>query len=235
MNATKKRIFITNNLFIFITTVIMVTITLVFGSWAARKDGGPFAYWQHIVTFTILSNIFLGIIAGISAIIGLKRLKSGKSLPRKLLTWYLIASSSGMLTCLTVIFFLAPMRAASGKDYFDMVLGPMFFLHFFNPVLSAITYVFFSGKFKATMRDRLLAMLTPIIYGAPYIICVAIIHVWPDFYGLTFGGRNYLIFLVFAVFCAFIFGISSLLAFCHNRYILKSSKPAQPVEKSLDA
>ena len=219
MDKVKKRLFIASNLFIFITTIIMVTITLIFGSWAARKDGGPFEYWQHIVTFTILSNILLGIVAGVSACIGLYRFKSKEFLSRRLLTWYLIAATSAVLTCLTVLFFLAPARAASGRDYFDMVLGPMFFLHFFNPILAAITYIFFSGTKKATMRDRLLSLLPLIIYSIPYLICVVILHIWPDFYGITFGGQLVYVPLVFIGFCAVIFGIASALSYCHNRQI----------------
>lgn len=219
MNKTKAKLFIANNLFIFITTVVTVTITLIFGSWAARKDGGPFAYWQHIVTFTILSNILLGIIALIAVIIGLNRYKTKRALPKALLTWYLIATTSGMLTVITVLFFLAPLRAVSGKDYFDMVLGPMFFLHFFNPLLASITYIFFSGKKRATLKDRSFAVLPPILYSAPYVICVAILHIWPDFYSLIIDEKYYLLVLVFSIFCAVTFGISSLLAYCHNRQI----------------
>ena len=213
----QNRLFIINNALIFALTATFVPITLIFGSVASQKDGGPFAYWQHIVTFTILSNIFLGIIALIAACIGYHRIKTKRPLPKKLLTWYLIATTSGMLTVLTVIFFLAPMRAASGKNYFDMLIGPMFFLHFFDPVLAAITFVFLVGKQKITKIECLLSLIPPIIYAMPYIICVAILHVWPDFYGLTFGGKNYLLFLVCAVFCTIVYGISSLLAYCHNR------------------
>ena len=219
MNQTKKYLFIVINLFILITTIIMVTITLIFGSWAARKDGGPFEYWQHIITFTILSNIFLGLVTGASAVIGLCRLKSKNFLPRQLLTWYLIAASSAMLTCLTVIFFLAPVRAASGKDYFDMILGPMFFLHFFNPILAAITYIFLSGPQKSTLKDRILSILPPTIYAIPYLINVVFLENWPDFYGITFGGQLIFIPLVFLGFCTVVFAIASGLSYCHNRQI----------------
>ncbi len=226
MNKTKKRKwFVIINLMIFITMVISVIVTLTLGSWAARKDidnslyGMRIDYWMHAVSFTVLSNIMLGIIALVSSIIGLKCLKKNQDLPRGLLTWYLIGATSGTLTCLTVILFLAPMRAISGRAYFDMLLGPMFHLHFLNPLLAAIAYVFLSGNQKATKKDRLLAVLPPTIYAAPYIICVVIIRVWPDFYGLTFGGRDYLIFLVLIVFASVTYGISSLLAYCHNRQI----------------
>ena len=231
MDKNRKK-FIYLNLFIFVAMVIAVTSTLIFGSRAARLDGGAAAgafqledgtfggvkieYWHHVVSFTILSNIFLGIIALISAIVALKNPK--KEISKRMSTWYLIAASSGMLTFLVVIFFLAPMRAVGGKNYFDMLLEQMFILHFLNPILGAISYIFFINKEKTEMKPRLLAILPPVIYASPYIFCVCIIKVWPDFYGLTFGGNNWVIPIVFVVFCAFMFGISSSLALLHNRF-----------------
>ena len=231
--SRKRKIFIIINLLIFVMMVIAVISTLAVGGRATRIDGGTsvgitalqdgtfdgieIKYWHHIVSFTILSNIFLGIVALISAIIALKNPK--KPLPKTLSTWYLIAASSGMLTCLTVLLFLAPMRAASGKNYFDMVLEQMFILHFLNPILSAVSYIcLFDTKEEADLKDRFLAVLPPVIYASPYVICVCIIKCWPDFYGLTFGGRYYTIPPVFIVFCVFMFGISSTLAALHNYF-----------------
>ena len=219
MNKTKKRLFIASNLFIFITTAIMVPITLIFGSIASQKDGGPFAYWQHIVTFTILSNIFLGLVAGASAYIGFRCLKAKEELPKSLITWYLIAATSTMLTCLVVLFFLAPARATSGKDYFDMVLGPMFFLHFFNPILAAITLIFFADSHELTLKSRFLSLLPPAIYAIPYVINVVILKTWIDFYGFTFGGQLIFLPFVFASICLIVFAIASAISYCHNRKI----------------
>lgn len=217
-NTTRRKLFIGNNLFIFVMTAIMVTITLVFGSVASQKDNLPFAYWQHIATFTILSNIFLGIISLISAIIGIRDYKTNKELPRWLVTWYLIATTSMSLTFLVVVFYLAPSRVISGKNFFDMLIGPMFFLHFLDPILSVITFIFLlNNKEKVTLRDRLLALIPPTIYAIPYFICTAVLKIVPDFYGLTFGGRIYLTLLLAGAFGLFIFGISSLLSYCHNR------------------
>ena len=231
MDKNRKR-FIWINIIIFIFMVAAVTSTLIFGSRATRIDGGALAgitelidnsfagvkisYWHHIVSFTILSNIFLGIIALIAGFLAAKNPK--KEVSKGLSTWYLVACSSGMLTVLTVIFFLAPMRAVSGKNYFDMLLEQMFFLHFLNPVLATINYIFFMNKEKTELKPRLLAILPPVIYAAPYIFCVCIIKVWPDFYGLTFGGNNWIIPIIFALMCAIMFGISSLISFLHNRF-----------------
>ena len=213
--------------------VIAVISTLTVGSRVTRLDEGASAgasqlingtfngikieHWHHIVSFTVLSNIFLGIIALISAIVAYKKPK--KELSPKLATWYLVATSSGMLTCLTVLLFLAPMRAVGGKNYFDMLLEQMFILHFLNPILSAISYIFFlKTKEKVGIKSRLLALLPPIIYASPYIICVCILRVWPDFYGLTFGGNYFILPIDFLIFCVFMFGISSSLAALHNYF-----------------
>ena len=213
----KKILFILSNLFIFITTAIVVPVNLIVGSRAARLDGSTYPYWGHIVSFTVQSNIFLGIVALIAAIMGIYAYRKKLPLKKGLFTWYLIAASAGMLTCLTVIFFLAPMRAAGGKNYFDMLLETMFFMHFLNPVLAALTLVFLSGDTKIAKKARYLAVLPIIIYAVPYIICVVFAKVWPGFYGVTFGGRDYLIPLVFVVFCLALFGISSALAYFHNK------------------
>ena len=216
---TRRKIFIIINSSIFLFTAIVVPITLIFGSVASRKDNLPFAYWQHIATFTILSNIFMGVVALVAAVFGIIRLKTNRPLPKLLNTWYLVAATSVALTFLTVICYLAPSRALSGKNLFDMLTGPMFFLHFLDPILAVIAYIFFLDGQKATLKDRLFSLIPPALYAVPYAICVAIIRVIPDFYGLTFGGKYYLTSIVVAVFGLIVFGISSLLSYCHNRQI----------------
>ena len=220
----KNFFFILINLFIFITTAIAVPVTLIVGSRATRLDNLGIPYWEHIVTFTILSNIFLGLVALAAVLIAIVNFNKNRPLPKALATWYLTAVSAGMLTFLTVILFLAPMRAIGGKNYFDMLLESMFFLHFLNPLLAALTFIFLMDGAKVQLKSRLLAVLPIIIYAIPYATCVIILKIWPDFYGVTFGGRYYLTPLVFLVFCAVLFGISSALAWLHNKRLQKTPK-----------
>lgn len=215
----KKIISISINLFIFITMAIATTVTLTIGARSTILDGFTNPRWTHVVSFTILSNIFLGLVALVTAIRTiLKREPSRAST-----TWYLTAASAGMLTFLTVLLFLAPMRALNGKNYFDLFLEPMFFLHFLNPVLAAINFIFLSGDIKINLKSRLIATLPIVIYAVPYTLCVIFLKIWPDFYGITFGGRYYLVPIVFVVFWLVIFGISSALAAFHDK---KASKTA---------
>ncbi|MBR2831260.1 hypothetical protein IKE83_02790 [Candidatus Saccharibacteria bacterium] len=216
----KKLFFRINNLFIFITMVIAAITVMTYGSRGTRIDGTVTEHWQQIFTFTLLSNIFLGIVALIAAIMSFKN----KPLTGKISTFYLAAASSAALTFLTVVLFLAPMRAMNGKNYFDMLLEPMFFLHFLNPVLSIITFIFlFPGRIKK-WKPQFLSLIPVLIYGIAYVTCVVIIKIAPDFYGLTFGGRYFLVPLVFLLFAAIVFGISTLLTFLHNHYLKTTNK-----------
>lgn len=217
-----RKLFTVINFFIAIATVTAIVVTLIVGSRASRLDELGIPYWEHIVTFTILSNIFLGLVALVAGIISLVRRK--KPLPRALKTWYLVAASAGMLTFLTVVLFLGPTRVMRGKNYLDLLAETMFFLHFFDPILAAVTLVFFPETTKITLKSHFLATLPIVLYAIPYVIFVIFLKIWPDFYGVTFGGHYYLTPFVFLVFWGAIFGIASLLAFLHNKRLQKTPK-----------
>jgi hypothetical protein len=206
----KRKLFIGVNLFIFITMVISVISALLVGSRGVRLDGITTEYWQQIVTFTILSNIFLGVVALISAIRALRHQKP-------LTTLYLVAATAACVTLVTVLFYLAPSRALQGKNYFDMLLEQMFFCHFLNPLLGIITFIFLLDGPAPGRRAWLLATLPVIIYAAPYVLFVVILKIWPDFYDLTFGGRYYLTLLVASLFISMTFLIAFLLSFFHKK------------------
>ena len=217
----KKRIlwFTLINAFLAISTVIVTYITLSFGTVAGQVDTSVEESWFYILTFTVQSNILLGLVALVGMIFGIKNLKDKRPIPKSYTTWYLVAASAAMLTALTVIFFLAPGRAMQGKNYFEMMMGPMFFFHFFNPFLSAIAFIFFTSKEKLGIRNCLFALIPPAAYAVPYILNVVILKNWYDFYGFTFGGNNWAVPLVFIVIAGIVFSIASLLTSCHNRYM----------------
>ena len=208
------------NAFLFISTVIVTIITLSFGTVASQVDTSVTEGWFYIVTFTVQSNILLGLVALVAMIFGIRSLKTSKPLPRSLITWYLVASSAAMLTAITVIFFLAPSRAIlKGRNYFDMMLGPMFFFHFFNPFLSAFTFIFLTPKEKIAKKSCFFAVIPTAAYAVPYVLNVVILKTWVDFYGFTFGGHVWTVFPVFLVMSGITLGIAALLAFLHNKQI----------------
>ena len=217
-NPIKKRTlwFTIVNTFLFISTIIVTYITLTFGTLAGQVDTNVEESWFYILTFTVQSNILLGLIAAVNMFFGIRNLIKDKPIPRAALRWYLVASSAAMLTALVVIFFLAPMRVIGGRNYFDMLLGPMFFFHFFNPFLSAVAFIYLTPAIRFARPDCLLALLPPIAYAGPYILNVVILHNWYDFYNFTFGGHNIAILPVFIVISLVTFGIASGLVFSHN-------------------
>lgn len=217
-NLPKKRTlwFTIINAFLVLTTIIVTYITLSFGTVAGQVDTGASYGWMYIVTFTVQSNLLLGLIALINLIFGIRNFTKNKPIPRAALTWYLVASSAAMLTALTVMFFLAPIRAVSGRNYFDMLLGPMFFFHFFNPFLSAAAFIYLTPRIKFVRPDCFLALLPPIAYAAPYILNVVILQNWPDFYHFTFGGHYFAILPVFIMISSVTFGIATALVKFHN-------------------
>lgn len=217
-NLPKKRTlwFTIINGFLFLTTAIVAYITLTFGTLAGQVDTNVIESWFYIVTFTVQSNILLGVVALINMIFGIRNLKYGKPIPRAALKWYLVASSATMLTALTVILFLAPGRAIQGRNYFDMLLGPMFFFHFFNPFLSAAAFIYLTPSIKFARPDCLLALLPTFAYAVLYVCNVIILGNWYDFYGFTFGGHTIAVVPVFIVMSSVTYSIAATLAHLHN-------------------
>lgn len=220
-HANKKRTlgFILVNIFLFVSTIIVTYITLNFGTLAGQVDTNVEESWFYVLTFTVQSNILIGLIAFFCAIYGIISFKKSKPIPKLLLTLDLMATSAGMLTVLTVLLFLAPRRAMQGRSYFDMILGPMFFFHLFNPLLSAFAIVFLAPETKLTKKDCLFALIPPFLYAIPYVLNVVFLHTWYDFYGFTFGGKNWTVLPVFAVVSLITFGIATGLAYLHNKQI----------------
>lgn len=204
------------NGFLFLTTIIVTYITLCFGTVAGQVDTGTDYGWMYIITYTVQSNILLGAVAAVGAVLGVLNLRKNRPIPRKFLVWYLTAAAAAMLTALTVIFFLAPARATTGKNYFDMLLGPMFFFHFFNPFLSAAAFIYLTPAIRFAKTDSYFSILPPVLYAVPYILNVVILKDWPDFYGFTFGGHDWAIIFVFLVIATVITSVAYALVRLHN-------------------
>jgi hypothetical protein len=204
------------NGFLFLTTIIVTYITLAFGTVAGQVDTGVDYGWMYLITYTVQSNILLGIVALIGIIYGLRNLKKDRPIPRRFLVLYLTAAAAAMLTALTVIFFLAPARVVAGKNYFDMLLGPMFFFHFFNPFLSAAAFIYLTPAIRFAKPDAYYSIIPPVLYAIPYILNVVILKGWPDFYGFTFGGNDWAIIFVFLVIATVITSVAYGLVHLHN-------------------
>lgn len=205
----KKTLFNLINLYFLISTILVTYFTVAFGTVAGQVDTGSSYGLSYLATFTVESNIFLGL----TALVSLIATRKNKQNP----TLYLIAATLVVLTCLVVVLYLSPLRVAVGKGYFDMLMGPMFFFHFFNPLLAALTLIFlFPSREKLTLRSRLFALLPLSLYGVFYFAGV-IAGLFPDFYSLTFSGRYYFIPLVVLIIASLVLAVASTLAHFYNR------------------
>ncbi|MDO4508232.1 MAG: hypothetical protein Q4B65_02520 [Candidatus Saccharibacteria bacterium] len=98
-----------------------------------------------------------------------------------------------------------------------MLLGPMFFFHFLNPILAAINFIFFLPKAKKlTQKSHFLPILPLALYGVFYFVAV-FLNLFPDFYQLTFGGNYLITILSILTLATLTFLISLALSSCRNR------------------
>ena len=132
-------------------------------------------------------------------------------LPKWLRLLELSGVASLLLTFFTVILFIAPITVSEGNDFFDLYKNDMFFFHFLNPILATITFLFFVKGEKLNWKEDLFGMVPMVIYSIFYTIFV-FTGVWSDFYGFTFGGKNWLLPLILLI----MFGVTFLLSFASS-------------------
>ncbi len=147
--------------------------------------------------FTVLSNVFLAISCAIVLFFDVKNAVHDEyKLPVWAFKVKFAATVSVTVTMLTVIFFLAPISAFSGRGYFALFTGNNLYLHFLSPLLALITFIFFESIEEFGKKDALLGIIPTAAYSVVYIIMVVFIGEenggWPAFYGFTFGGRLWL-------------------------------------------
>ena len=202
------------NLFIFGSSLyIFINAPLngyVFGTYVV--PGGDFSYYRY---FTNLSNMYGGIVSFVLAIYLAMHFEEDFSMSKGMRILQLTMVVSLMLTFLTVVFFLAPMKVAS-PNYFDMFSGDMFFFHFFNPVLSFIVFLFLTKGPKLTWKECFFGIIPMVVYAIFYTIFV-LTGVWPDFYQFTFGGKYWLTVIVLPFMLGATYLISFLISLLYNK------------------
>ena len=179
--------------------VNILLAVLVFGSWFSVFFFGTGSLVRNglgsLKYFTMLSNIFVGVIAVAWLVSTQKGAGAGKSkkagvgksdndnenasgfrASNRVERLKYIAAASVGLTCATVLFFLGPIYG-----YPAMFEGFNLPLHLINPVVAILEIIFLSDV-KYTRRDNLLVIIPPFLYGLGYIANILIngIGQWPD-------------------------------------------------------
>ena len=206
--------------FIVASTVVITLLGVVNGAGVGQVGRGMSGFgW--LKAFTNLSNILNAAGAAVVLVFAVDNLFSGRDyIPRWAFVFRFVCAAAVGLTFLTVLVFLAPLQALEGKGYFRFFSGSMFFFHFLNPVLSAVSVIFLIRRFRIGIRERLLALVPTFIYSWLYFFMVVVFSAWEDFYGFTFGGRMYLCPVSFILMYGFTWLIALFYAKLHNKKVV---------------
>lgn len=189
------------NLSISFLTFFIAYLVLRYGIGDGQLGGEIMQGFGYFKAFTVDSNVFCGIVSLLVAIFDLRSLlRNRSSYPHWLRVLQLSAAASVMLTLVTVLFLLGPIRLMNGKNFWELYSGSLFFYHLLLPLMALIAFVFFCPE-KITFKksDYLVAMFPMLTYMIVYIVNVLLTKIWPDFYNFTFGGNLFIVPVVVVV------------------------------------
>lgn len=159
---------------------------------------------ENFKYFTVLSNVFCGIIAFSQLcfdVMSVLTSKEIKGMQNRFKLAKLISTTAVGLTFFTVAFFLWPIYRLPG-----MYSRSNFVFHLIVPLLAMIDFVLLNSDEKIPFRYTFYAMIPSILYGCFYIVNILIngIGEWPDtndWYGYLNWGYpiGALIFLISTV------------------------------------
>ena len=157
-------------------------------------------YFSIFQYFTTDSNIFLGIVSAVMMGFEISCLAKRKyELPKSILFFKLIATTTVTLTMLTTIFYLAPRDPAG---YFNKFQDSNLFFHLIVPILALISFLCFEKTNKLSKKSPVIAILPVIVYAIYYAINGflhfqnGIVSADYDFYGFFDAGLIFAIILI---------------------------------------
>ncbi|MBQ8451923.1 MAG: hypothetical protein IJ538_04030 [Clostridia bacterium] len=216
---------------IFNFAIVLITINSI--AYAFRTDiirqNSYFEFdgFLSLRFFTNLSNILVAITSICVLIFNIKNaVRDEFKLPRWAVIFKFVGTVAVTVTFLTVACFLSPGIAFNGGNYFILFKGNSFFLHFLTPVLAIISFVFFEKTEKFSFRFVFLALIPILVYGIVYFVMVVIVQGWPDFYNLTFGGKNWMAPISAIMMLLATFAFASLEWLSQKKWIEKQNKKA---------
>lgn len=180
--------------------------------------------WENLKYFTVLSNIFCGIVAAIFLITqcfpAREESKNDDNkaqnsvCPTWLLTLKLAAAAAVMVTFLVVACFFGPLYG-----YGQLYLGSNLWFHLIIPLLAMVEYCLLNGKLP--FRMTFLTGVPAFVYGCVYLgnIMINGKGEWPntnDWYGFMNWGMGPAM-VIFAGIVAISFGAACLLRWINSK------------------
>ena len=116
------------------------------------------------MTFTGLSNIFIGLVCLACAIYRL--VKKEKILPKLLFVLKIIALADISITFITTACYLAP---SLGASWWRLYINNNIFNHFLTPVVAVVTFIIFEDYVEISKNYCCFATVPIILYGCLYV------------------------------------------------------------------
>ena len=168
-------------------------------------------------TFTVQSNMLLGITSLVFAIFEILYLKKEKQIPQFLFLFKYVITIALFLTFLTVAIFLSPIQQIYGDGYFSLFLKGNLFMHLLCPILAIISFSFFEKFYKISFKQSFLVIIPTLLYGIIYFLNVIVLKNWNDFYAFTFGGYDYLAIVSATAMILITYGLGLIIRLLNNR------------------
>ena len=185
-----------------ILILVIIGAVIMFRS-KASATGLTSSGWHNLKYYTVLSNIFAGIVAAMQMVCDARGRKPLVSLK-------ITATTATVLTFLVVAGFFGPLYG-----WIQFYQGANLFFHLIVPVLCILEFMMMENSDKLTIRHCMLAALSTVVYGSAYVINLIIngIGVWPDtndWYGFVNWGYG-MAAVIFIGIILVSFGIACLL------------------------
>lgn len=147
-----------------------VLIIMSFGAWIAMFSAGGDALsasgWGSLKYFTVLSNLYMALVAVPSIIyLVLSLIKKEWIMPSWAKILYFTGVVSVAITFLVVLFFLAP----TSENFFIMYKGSNFFFHFLIPVMAICDFILLKPFPEMKFRLTPIGLIPVLLYGIFYI------------------------------------------------------------------
>ena len=179
----------------------------------------------YFSAFTVDCEAFMALVSLVGVILCVRAFRRREDvLPAWFDVLYLVGTASLTLVFLVVACYLAPVKVAHGYSYFFLFRKGNFFNHFLNPWLAIICFNFINNTRELPWQKAWFAPIPMILYAVVYMVNVAVLRVWPDLYGFSFGGHYGLFPLELVIIFAITFGLGFLHIKLHNAVCRKSRR-----------
>ena len=158
-----------------VTFVFMLfALISIFTDFRFMVDVPRMASIPYLMTFTGLSNLFIGLVCLVCACYRL--IYKVDVLPKWLFMVKIIFLANITITFLITAIYLSPNL---GADWWKLYVNASLFNHFFTPVLAIVSFLIFEKKVETKWYHCFYSLIPIAIYGVMYTINVYT-HLNPD-------------------------------------------------------